>query len=74
MSCKEDAVTWNAMFSGYNRMKRYEDTRKLFGEMELKGLLSTSVTFVLVLSACAKLKDLDVGKRVHSLWRNGCCT
>ncbi|KAJ0075444.1 hypothetical protein Patl1_34591 [Pistacia atlantica] len=65
MSCKEDAVTWNAMFSGYNRMKRYEDTRKLFGEMELKGLLSTSVTFVLVLSACAKLKDLDVGKRVH---------
>lgn len=65
MSCKDDVVTWNAMFSGYNRMKRYEDTRKLFGQMERKGVLFTSVTCVLVLSACAKLKDLDVGKRVH---------
>ncbi|KAH9666774.1 putative pentatricopeptide repeat-containing protein [Citrus sinensis] len=65
VSYKDDVVTWNAMFSGYKRVKQFDETRKLFGEMERKGVLPTSVTIVLVLSACAKLKDLDVGKRAH---------
>lgn len=30
-----------------------------------KGVLSTSVTAVIVLSACSKLKDLETGKRIH---------
>ena len=65
LSCKYDVVTWNVIFSGYKRVKQFDETRKLFGEMERKGVLPTSVTIVLVLSACAKLKDLDVGKRAH---------
>lgn len=65
LSQTSDVVTWNVMMSGYNRIKKYIESIKLFDEMERKGLLPTSVTLVLVLSACSKLKDLDYGKRVH---------
>ncbi|KAL9350890.1 hypothetical protein Peur_058145 [Populus x canadensis] len=71
MSCKSDVVTWNAMISGYNRIKKYDEARKLFDMMEEKGILPTSVTFVSVLSACSKLKDLECGKRVQKYIRNG---
>ncbi|XP_023914382.1 putative pentatricopeptide repeat-containing protein At3g15930 [Quercus suber] len=65
LSQTSDVVTWNVMMSGYNRIKKFIESIKLFDEMERKGLLPTSVTLVLVLSACSKLKDLDYGKRVH---------
>ncbi|PON48075.1 Pentatricopeptide repeat [Parasponia andersonii] len=64
-SNERDAVTWNAMISGYNRIKDFDESRKLFKQMVGRGVLPTSVTFVLVLSACSKLKDLDTGKQVH---------
>ena len=64
-SCERDVVTWNAMISGYNRIKDFEESRKLFKAMVGKGVMPTSVTFALVLSACAKLKDLHTGKQVH---------
>uniref|UniRef100_A0A803P063 DYW domain-containing protein n=1 Tax=Cannabis sativa TaxID=3483 RepID=A0A803P063_CANSA len=65
MCYEMDAVTWNAMISGYNRVRRFDESMKLFEEMVGKGVLPTSVTFSLVLSACSKLKDLDNGKQVH---------
>lgn len=65
MSCERDVVTWNVMISGYNRIKHFDESRKLFKAMMEKGVFPTSVTFALVLSACSKLKDLDTGKQVH---------
>ncbi|KAL5575559.1 hypothetical protein UlMin_017258 [Ulmus minor] len=65
MNCEKDVITWNVMISAYNRIKRFEESRKLFKEMVEKGVLPTSVTIVLVLSACSKLKDFETGKQVH---------
>ncbi|KAJ9190008.1 hypothetical protein P3X46_001245 [Hevea brasiliensis] len=65
MSSKNEVVTWNAMISGYNRIKQYDKTRRLFYEMEKKEVLPSTVTLVSVLSACSKLKDLECGKLVH---------
>lgn len=65
MSCKSNVVMWNAMISGYNRLKQYDKAKRLFFEMEKKEILPSSVTLVSVLSACSKLKDLECGKRVH---------
>ncbi|THG17135.1 putative pentatricopeptide repeat-containing protein At3g15930 [Camellia sinensis] len=65
MSSKIDVVTWNAMISGYNRSKLFDESRKLFDAMEKKGVLPTSVTLVLVLSASSKLKNLETGRQVH---------
>ncbi|KAJ6389621.1 hypothetical protein OIU77_027861 [Salix suchowensis] len=71
MSCKSDVVTWNAMMSGYNRIKKYDEARKLFDMMEEKRILPSSVTLVSVLSACSKLRDLECGKRVQKYITNG---
>ncbi|XP_065867233.1 putative pentatricopeptide repeat-containing protein At3g15930 [Euphorbia lathyris] len=65
MSCKTDVVTWNTIISGYNRLKQYDETKKLFYEMVKKRVLPSSVTLVSVLSACSKLKDLECGQQVH---------
>ncbi|XP_015870612.2 putative pentatricopeptide repeat-containing protein At3g15930 [Ziziphus jujuba] len=70
MSCDRDVVTWNAMISGYNRIKQFNESRKLFNKMVDMGVLPTSVTIALVLSACSKLKDLDTGKQIHKFIRD----
>ncbi|KAL6141058.1 hypothetical protein ACLB2K_059349 [Fragaria x ananassa] len=66
MVSEKDVATWNAMISGYNKIKKFDESWKLFCEMEKKGVLPTSVTLVSVLSACSKLKDLDAGKQVQN--------
>ncbi|KAL1189462.1 putative pentatricopeptide repeat-containing protein [Cardamine amara subsp. amara] len=64
--CVEDDVfSWNLMISGYNRMKQYEKSIELFVEMERNMVFPTSVTLLLVLSACSKVKDKDLCRRVH---------
>ncbi|CAL8133017.1 unnamed protein product [Prunus armeniaca] len=65
MICEKEVATWNVMISGYNRVKKYDESWKLFNCMQKEGVLPTSVTLVSVLSACSKLKDLDAGKQVH---------
>ncbi|KAM1493388.1 hypothetical protein FF1_025174 [Malus domestica] len=62
---KKDVATWNVMISGYNRIKKFDESLKLFSDMEKTGALPTSVTLVSVISACSKLKNLDAGKQVH---------
>lgn len=65
LSLKCDVITWNCMISGYNRSKQFDESRKLFNEMEETSVVPTSATLVSLLSACSKLKDLDAGIRVH---------
>ncbi|XP_057969255.1 putative pentatricopeptide repeat-containing protein At3g15930 [Malania oleifera] len=65
MSSEKDVVSWNSMISGYNRSKQFDESRKLFDEMEKERVLPTSVTLVSILSACSKLKDAETGKRIH---------
>ncbi|KAJ4871002.1 putative pentatricopeptide repeat-containing protein [Raphanus sativus] len=62
---KDDVFSWNLMISGCNRMKQYEESVKLFAEMERRMVIPTSVTLLLVLSACSKVRDKDLCKRVH---------
>ncbi|KAL5975663.1 hypothetical protein ACLOJK_019989 [Asimina triloba] len=65
---KPDRYTFPFMlksFTRYNRSKRFDESCWLFGEMEKANVAPTPVTLVLVLSACTKLKDLSLGKRVH---------
>lgn len=68
---KDDVFSWNLMISGCNRMKQYEESLKLFAEMERKFVVPTSVTLLLVLSACSKVRDKDLCKRVHGYVSGG---
>ncbi|GJT29730.1 pentatricopeptide repeat-containing protein, chloroplastic [Tanacetum coccineum] len=60
-------VSWNAMIASYEQNKAGEDAIQLFREMLIENIDFDSITMVSVISACAGLGALDVGKWVHEL-------
>ncbi|GAV73646.1 PPR domain-containing protein/PPR_2 domain-containing protein/PPR_3 domain-containing protein [Cephalotus follicularis] len=62
---KRDAVTWNAMISGYVLCGLHEKALEMFEEMRSEGELPDEVTLLSLLSACADIGDLEVGKKIH---------
>nr|GMC71288.1 putative pentatricopeptide repeat-containing protein At3g15930 [Ipomoea batatas] len=64
-SAKTDVLIWNVMISGFNKNNKFEESRRLFVEMEEKQIMPTAVTLISLLSAFSELKDLEAGKLVH---------
>ncbi|KAK9089505.1 hypothetical protein Scep_028587 [Stephania cephalantha] len=63
---ERNVVCWNAMIAGYVQNERYSDAVNLFRQMQQNGGVTrpSDVTLVSVLSACAHLGALDLGKWV----------
>lgn len=60
---ERNVVSWNAMIAGYAQNEKYSDAVELFRQMQQVGRLAPNdVTLVSVLSACAHLGALDLGK------------
>lgn len=69
---EKDVVSWNSMISSFVQGGYFEKALELYGEMEMQNVRPNGVTMVGVLSACAKRKDLEFGKRVCShIEKNG---
>lgn len=67
---ERNVVCWNAMIAGYTQNERYGDAIELFRKMqEIGGMRSNDATLVSVLSACAHLGALDLGKWIHRFIR-----
>lgn len=62
---KRDVVTWNAMISGYVLCGMHKQALEMFEEMRNVGERPDDVTMLSLLSACAELGDLEVGKKIH---------
>ncbi|KAK7293141.1 hypothetical protein RJT34_16002 [Clitoria ternatea] len=60
-----DIISWTSMMMCYSRCKRYRDVIALFHEMIGKGMFPDEVTMTTVLSACAHLGALEIGKEIH---------
>ncbi|XP_019450357.1 PREDICTED: pentatricopeptide repeat-containing protein At1g06145-like [Lupinus angustifolius] len=60
-----DIISWTSMMSCYSRNKRFSDLIAIFHEMINKGIIPDEVTMTTVISACAHLGALDLGKEVH---------
>ncbi|XP_010267212.1 PREDICTED: pentatricopeptide repeat-containing protein At2g29760, chloroplastic [Nelumbo nucifera] len=60
-----DLISWTVMISGYSQLGWYNEALELFAEMEGVGLKPDEVTLVAVLSACAQLGALEIGRRLH---------
>ncbi|XP_061348147.1 pentatricopeptide repeat-containing protein At3g21470 [Gastrolobium bilobum] len=58
---------WNSMIAGYVRNGYGEKALQAFEEMEAEGFEPDEFTVVSVLSACAQLGVLDVGKQIHHM-------
>ena len=61
---ERNVVSWTSLICGYARGDRPKEAVSLFFEMVEAGIRPSSVTMVCVISACAKLRDLDMGERV----------
>lgn len=58
-------VTYNSMITGYARASRPNEALSTFQEMQARDVMPNDVTMLSVLSSCALLGALDLGKWVH---------
>ncbi|KAK8961968.1 Pentatricopeptide repeat-containing protein [Platanthera guangdongensis] len=61
--------SWTSLIAGYVQWKNPREAVRLFRQMETAGMKPNEVTAVAILSACADLGALDLGKRVHDYAR-----
>ncbi|KAL6627326.1 hypothetical protein ACP70R_031052 [Stipagrostis hirtigluma subsp. patula] len=59
------AVAWNALISGHSRGERLGESCCAFVDMVRAGVTPTPATYVSVLSACGKGRDVLLGMQVH---------
>eukprot|EP01018_Ginkgo_biloba_P029523 Gb_22658 [translate_table: standard] len=62
----KNAVSWNAMISGFAQNGHGEEALKFFCQMQMEGIKPNEVTFPVVLSACTSLVALGQGMKIHN--------
>ncbi|CAI8590891.1 unnamed protein product [Vicia faba] len=62
---ERDLVAWNSVINGFALNGRPNEALTLFREMSLEGVEPDGFTVVSLLSACAELGALELGRRVH---------
>lgn len=62
---ERNLVTWNSVINGYALNGRPNEALTLFREMGLEGVEPDGFTMVSLLSACAELGALVLGRRAH---------
>ncbi|KAL8168084.1 hypothetical protein V2J09_009583 [Rumex salicifolius] len=67
VSPQKSLASWNAMISGYAQNGLTEEAISLFQEMQVCNVHPNPVTVTSILSACAQLGALSLGKWVHEL-------
>ncbi|CAK9238066.1 unnamed protein product [Sphagnum troendelagicum] len=68
-----DMFSWNRRLARYVKAGQYEKTIELYQEMQQKGMSPDNFTFVPVLNACASLRALEAGRKVHEeIIQSGC--
>ncbi|KAM1543508.1 hypothetical protein ACFX15_012670 [Malus domestica] len=63
---KKDVITWNAMISGYAQNGMSDEAMVLFDGMKEAGVNPDKITLVGVLSACASIGALELGKWIDT--------
>ncbi|KAL6009993.1 hypothetical protein ACLOJK_000424 [Asimina triloba] len=63
---ERNVVSWTSMISGYARNGYFYETLAVFEDMNLAAVKPNDVTLVSVLSACANLGALSLGRRIHA--------
>ncbi|KAK2662319.1 hypothetical protein Ddye_000893 [Dipteronia dyeriana] len=69
---ERNVVTWTAMINGHVKQKRYKEGLELFSQMRNSGIEMNELTLVSVLSACANLGAIEMGKWVHEFIDRHC--
>jgi len=63
---EKDNVSWNVMISGCVKCRRFEEAVEVFQRMRIEGnVMISEATVVSSLTACAALRNVEVGKEIH---------
>eukprot|EP00268_Persea_americana_P053993 TRINITY_DN6153_c0_g2_i2.p1 TRINITY_DN6153_c0_g2~~TRINITY_DN6153_c0_g2_i2.p1 ORF type:complete len:735 (-),score=123.38 TRINITY_DN6153_c0_g2_i2:171-2105(-) len=65
MPCK-DAISWNAVIAAFSQCNYFKEALGLFQEMQKTEFSSNALTLVSILSVCARVGSLELGKWAHS--------
>ncbi|ONK71545.1 uncharacterized protein A4U43_C04F9740 [Asparagus officinalis] len=69
---EKDVASWNTVISCYYQDGQAQKALEMFDRMVDQGFKPDPVTFTMALSACARVSDLEKGRRIHEeLVRNG---
>jgi len=60
-----NTICWNVLLAGYASNGQLEEAFQLFNEMLLEDLKPSSITFLILLSACSDAAALRVGRELH---------
>ncbi|KAG6571513.1 Pentatricopeptide repeat-containing protein, partial [Cucurbita argyrosperma subsp. sororia] len=60
-----DIISWTTMITCYSQNKQYEEALTIYGNMRLNGIIPDEVTMSTVVSACAHVGALELGKEIH---------
>ncbi|KAL4185768.1 hypothetical protein AMTRI_Chr10g7610 [Amborella trichopoda] len=72
---ERNVTSWTAMIAGYTQLGKPEEAINMFHEMEKAKVRPNEVTVVSVLSACADMGALDLGRKLHLyIKRRGICS
>ncbi|KAD3337162.1 hypothetical protein E3N88_32682 [Mikania micrantha] len=63
----KNIVLWNTMLGGYAQNRNADEVIGLFINMRHFGFLPDEFTYTSILSTCAFLKSVELGKQLHSL-------
>ncbi|XP_058075553.1 pentatricopeptide repeat-containing protein At1g08070, chloroplastic-like [Magnolia sinica] len=63
----KNVVVWTTMINGYVRIGGFKEAIELFREMGSENVRPDEVTLASVLTACASLGDLELGRWIHGL-------
>ena len=61
----KDLISWSSMITGYAQSNCFSDALALFRKMQLAKVKLDEIVLVSVLSACAHLGALELGKWIH---------
>ncbi|KAI3929828.1 hypothetical protein MKX01_025996 [Papaver californicum] len=69
-----DLISWTTIITCYARNKRYREAIQVFKDMKNAGFSPDEVTMATVISACAHIGALELGKELHRyIMNNGFC-
>ncbi|KAM0869943.1 hypothetical protein ACQ4PT_040353 [Festuca glaucescens] len=71
---RRDVVSWNSSMAAHARGGAHGRVAAAFLELTRQGIRPDHASFSTVLSACARLEALELGRCIHGLALKACCT
>ncbi|KAJ7534639.1 hypothetical protein O6H91_13G104000 [Diphasiastrum complanatum] len=62
---EQDVVSWTAIITGYAQQGLGKEALDLYKQMKQEGVQPDTVTYLVLLKACASIPSLEQGKQLH---------